>query len=262
LDSTRRSRCAFTLVELLVVLAILATLVAILVPSLAGARDMTRRVICRNQLRQWGQAFHLYATLNDGTFPHIDGLDRDRGPADAFGWVDLIPPILDEKPWRDHPLFGRPGVGTFFQCPAAKLAKGGYSYNPDRDGSFSYAMNSCLELDENCYRAAGDGGKAMPSFLRIDRIVTPGRAVLLFYQLLDPRRGYGGEALNRSAGKHCGSYPKDFAVRHRARGAGKGGSILYCDYSVRWVETVWKPHWPAGLNCPPRDDLDWFPYPP
>jgi len=253
---------AFTLVELLVVLAIIAVLVTILVPSLAGARDMTRRVVCQNQLRQWGQAFNIYAAGNDDTFPHIDGLDRDNGPADRFGWVDVIPPILKEKPWRDHPLFGRPAVGTFFQCPAAKVAEGGYSYNPDRDGFFSYAMNSCLELDGNCYRAAGDDGEAMPSFLRTSEIVAPGRVVLLFDQLLDPSRGYGGEGLNRSAGKYCGSYPRDFAVRHQAKGATQGGSILYCDTSVRWVETVWKGDWPAGMNCPPRDDPDWFPYPP
>jgi len=257
-----RKGAAFTLVELLTVVAIVAVLVTILAPSLTGVKDMTRRVLCQKQLHRWGQAFTVYATFNDGAFPHTDGLDRGNGPADLFGWVDVVPPYLKARPWRDHPLFARPGVGTIFQCPAARLAKGGYSYNPDRDGFFSYAMNSCLELDENCYRAPGDGGKAMPSFLRTSRIVAPARVVLLFDQLLDPARGYGGEAVNRGAGKHCGSYPKDFAVRHKAKGAARGGSILYCDASVRWVETVWKPEWPAGMNCPPRDDPDWFPYPP
>jgi len=256
-----RDRRAFTLVEVLLVIAVLGLLVAVLLPCLARARDYARQTQCQRQLRAWGQAFALYAAENDNVYPHIDGLDRDNGPADRFGWVDVLPPLFGRKPWRDHPLYHRPGEGTIFQCPSARPAAGGYDYRPERDGYFSYAMNSCLELDGNCYRAAGDGGRAMPSFLHTDLIVSPPRVVLLFDQLLDPERGFGGAGRNRSAGKHCGSYPKDFAVRHARGGADVGGSILYCDYHVSWVRTVWKDDWPENMNCPPRDDPDWFPYP-
>lgn len=248
--------------ELLVVVAIIASLTAILVPSLQGAYRHTRFTLCKHQLRQWGNAFHLYATANNGFFPHIDGLDRDNGPPDYFGWVDVIPPVLGRRAWRDYPLYQRPAKETFFQCPAAEIVEGAsYSYRPKRDGFFSYAMNSCLELDRNCYRPYG-GGETMPSFLHRGQIQSPSRAILLFDQLLDPAKGYGGARKNRSAGKHCGSYPKDFAVRHARGLSGQGGSILYCDASVRWVETVWKDDWPADMKCPPRDDTDWFPYPP
>lgn len=212
----------------------------------------------------------MYATDNRGYFPHIDGRDRqdDRlppnpGAADLAdwwcGWVDVLPPLGGYRPWRDYRMGEKPGAGTFFQCPSADLGS-----RPDRKsrelrGFFSYAMNSCLELDENCYRL--EGVKPMPGFLATDLIVQPSRVVLLFDQLLDPSRGYGGSERNRSAGEHCGSYPKDFAVRHARRGADRGGSILYCDYSVRWIETVWKDHWPDHMKCPPRNDPDWFPYP-
>ena len=255
------SRDGFTLVELLIVVAIVALLAGLLVPSLARARDITRQVLCQNRLGQWGRAFDLYAADNRGYYPHTDGLDRANGPADMFGWVDVVPPIIGERPWREHPLFQRPGIDTFFQCPAAGLGGGRYGYNPARDGFFSYAMNSCLELDENCYRAQGDGGKPMPSFLRIRLIVAPSRTILLFDQLLDPAKGYGGRRRNRNAGRYCGAYPRDFAVRHGRGNTDGGGSILYCDYSVRWVETVWKQHWADDMDCPPRDDPDWFPYP-
>ncbi len=217
---------------------------------------------CRSRLRQWGHAFAMYTAQNNWFYPHIDGWDRGNSEADNYGWVDVLPPLIDHRPWREHPLFHRPGTDTVFQCPAAKPVNGGYGYHPRREGFFSYAMNSCLELDENCYRAPGDGGRAMPSFLNINRIVDPSRTILMFDQLLDPSRGYGGDRSNRSAGKYCGGYPKDFAVRH-ARGEHEpGGFIMYCDYSARWVATVWKEHWPPGMKCPPRDDPDWFPYPP
>ena len=101
----------------------------------------------------------------------------------------------------------------------------------------------------------------MPSFLNTAKICHPVGVILLFDQLLDPRKGYGGEKLNRSAGRYCGSYPKAFSARHAKPGGLLGGSILYCDYHVEWTETVWKPEWPDDLEVPPRDDLDWYPYP-
>ncbi len=253
---------AFTLVELLIVVAIVALLAAVLAPSLARARAFTQRVLCQNQLRQWGHAFVVYAADNGDFYPHCDGLDRNHGPADRFGWVDVLPPVIDLPPWRDHPPWKKPGAGTFFQCCAAELAPDSdYGYYPRRNGFFSYAMNSCLELDENCRPAPGDAGEPMPSFLNTQLIVGPHRVVLLFDQLLKPPLGYDGKLTCRDAGKYCGSYPKAFSARHRSGGGALGGSILFCDYHVEWSESVWKDHWPADLEVPPRDDPDWFPYP-
>ena len=124
-------------------------------------------------------------------------------------------------------------------------------------------MNSCLELDKNCWPPYGYEGSDwdMPSFLKITIIKNPSRVVLLFDQLLDPEKGYGGKIENPSAGEHCGSYPKAFSARHAKRGGLLGGSILYCDYHAQWKESVWKADWPDDLEVPPRDDLDWYPYP-
>lgn len=51
--STRR---AFTLIEILVVVAIVALLVAILLPSLANARELARRTVCATQLKQFSNS--------------------------------------------------------------------------------------------------------------------------------------------------------------------------------------------------------------
>lgn len=101
----------------------------------------------------------------------------------------------------------------------------------------------------------------MPSFLKTRLIAAPSSVVLLFDQLLDPRLGYGGAAMCRSAGQYCGSYPKAFSARHASPGNTLGGTVLYCDYHVEHRDTVWKPDWPADLEVPPRGDSDWFPYP-
>jgi hypothetical protein len=99
----------------------------------------------------------------------------------------------------------------------------------------------------------------MSSFLKTTTIKNPPRLILLFDQLLDPGKGYGGKINNPTAGKYCGSYPKAFSARHAKPGGLTGGSILYSDYHVQWKDSVWKPNWPEDLEVPPLDDPDWYP---
>jgi len=69
----QRSPEAFTLIELLMVIAIVALLMAILLPALNKVKKQTREVICRSNLKQWGMVLALYVDENEGRLPILDG---------------------------------------------------------------------------------------------------------------------------------------------------------------------------------------------
>jgi prepilin-type N-terminal cleavage/methylation domain-containing protein/prepilin-type processing-associated H-X9-DG protein len=97
----RRSvRHAFTLVELLVVIGIIAVLISILLPSLQSARRSAETVKCLSALRQLGLGFQLYHQSNKGAMP-VGRQDREMPDgtivnADNLYWQDLIMPYVSK----------------------------------------------------------------------------------------------------------------------------------------------------------------------
>lgn len=69
---------AFTLIELLVVILIIVLLIALLLPALRGARQVSRRLICQNNLNQLGVGHHTYALDYKNIIGDLNGLDEDR----------------------------------------------------------------------------------------------------------------------------------------------------------------------------------------
>src|SRR5438128_7074201 len=66
---SKREREAFTLVELLVVIGIIALLISILLPALNKARSAARTTVCLSNLRQMGTAWCMYLSDSKGRLP-------------------------------------------------------------------------------------------------------------------------------------------------------------------------------------------------
>jgi prepilin-type N-terminal cleavage/methylation domain-containing protein/prepilin-type processing-associated H-X9-DG protein len=85
-QGTRRAP-AFTLLELLVVVAVIATLAAMLLPALARCRSTAHRTVCESNLRQLGLATELYLDDNVDLFFNRCAVPTSAGQQWWFGWL-------------------------------------------------------------------------------------------------------------------------------------------------------------------------------
>lgn len=100
-----RRRPAFTLVELLVVVAVLAILISVLIPALSKARQSAMQTACLSNMRQVGIALTTYAMNSEGRIPpHVPNVGSmgvelsatppsTRGPPELPGELAAVPGI-------------------------------------------------------------------------------------------------------------------------------------------------------------------------
>lgn len=97
---------AFTLVELLVVIAIIGVLIGLLLPAVQAAREAARRTSCNNHLRQIGIAFqqhhdvHSFFPSGGWGWAWTGDPDQGFGPSQPGGWIySILPGIEEESLW-------------------------------------------------------------------------------------------------------------------------------------------------------------------
>lgn len=91
------SRSGFTLVELLVSIAVIAMLVAILLPAIQSAREAARRIACSNNIRQLGLGLNNFESAQ-GHFPSSWKPARNMASGKVDGWSasSQLLPYLEE----------------------------------------------------------------------------------------------------------------------------------------------------------------------
>jgi prepilin-type processing-associated H-X9-DG protein/prepilin-type N-terminal cleavage/methylation domain-containing protein len=85
-----RERAAFTLVELLVVIGIIAVLIALLLPALLKAREQAKSVTCMSNMRQIGIAVHQYAGASRDSIVPATVLNEVQPRAYLESWASVL----------------------------------------------------------------------------------------------------------------------------------------------------------------------------
>ncbi len=117
--TTRMRHSGWTLLEMIVVLAILSALMAVMMPVLQNARSKAKQTGCVSNLRQLAQAMRLYASDWDGLWP----CTGDRYLWTGRRWRPVLQPYVRER--------------NAFWCPADHLSQRQYD-------STSYAYAQCF----------------------------------------------------------------------------------------------------------------------
>ena len=84
-------KAAFTLVELLVVISIIAILISIMVPTLAMAKELMKNLVCLNNLHIMGIAIHTYAGTYEGRVPPYVYKDEKTTAYSDVAIGDMVP---------------------------------------------------------------------------------------------------------------------------------------------------------------------------
>lgn len=165
----RRRKSAFTILELLTVIAIIGLLIAIIVPSLQRARGVAKANVCISKLKTLALAFSVYQNENRDTFPPYrlrkvdpslpDGTEHEffnefNNLSPRWHWFLELDsgPVIDDRPFRRHgapwgdgglsrganpdDLSGTTMTNPVFECPsldqdefAKNIRNGAYGYN-------------------------------------------------------------------------------------------------------------------------------------
>jgi len=213
-----RFRQAFTLVELLVVISIIALLMGVLLPALSRVRRQAKSTVCKNNLRQMALATMLYAQDNDDRLPYAWGVSHNAN-TNNFQTL-LIPYVLKDKFNADRNTENSDFARNVFRCPT-RLKENHYRSHVNYPGTgnpwkISYGMNQYTSLN---FPVPG-GGFPSAKTAKLSMVSRPGTTLLiadLSYELnhpaityLEPRKV--GEELYHDVGwRHGMPHPEGHA---------------------------------------------------
>lgn len=226
----RQRQAAFTLVELLVVIGIIALLISILLPALNKARAASEKVKCASQMKQVATAVFLYADDNKGAVPIAYDSRLGSGPQGYV--VERLRPYLGD------------GVGLaggdmyrMFLCPTASSG--------DRPGLFSIGYNSVY-----IFGKWWDPVTAPNPYVKLNRVRNAVETCMWIdaYENTNPRDSYAVFMMfNLKALDDSYGYP---AFRHPG-----GANVAYCDGHVASVtEKEFDALYTLGA---PKQDIFW-----
>ena len=123
---TIRHPRAFTLIELMVVIAIISILAALLLPVLGAAKERARSIVCLANLKQIGVALTIYSDDHEDSLIPAE-YSKNFRPA-AEGWPTILYNLKYLPAERAPSYYALADGNSVFRCPSGLPAV--YSYSP------------------------------------------------------------------------------------------------------------------------------------
>jgi prepilin-type N-terminal cleavage/methylation domain-containing protein/prepilin-type processing-associated H-X9-DG protein len=139
-----KEKRAFTLIELIVVIAVICVIAGILLPAFGRAKQGASGAACVNNLRQWGIATHLYIAENRDSLPP-EGAPNPTDNDTNVGWYVQLPQFLNlpsyhAMPWRTNA--GAVIRSSIWICPSNSRRSNGKNL-------FHYCLNEYVNGSGN-----------------------------------------------------------------------------------------------------------------
>ena len=185
----------FSLMEILVVIAIIVVVAAIAFPTMRAFQNRRHRAVALNNMKQLGSAAGIYTSQNDGLLPQEDGTGNTTWtavmrPEEATVWYNALPAILRQKSVADYAS----NPQAFYSDENILFLPGAEYPESDRKLAqplFAIAINTKLQRK--------DAATGMKSQARLQEITNPSLTVLFLEQglkhedrAMGQQRGYDG----------------------------------------------------------------------
>ncbi len=224
--SAHRQQAAFTLMEILVVIAIIIVIAAIALPVYSKMKANANKAHALNIMKQLATAVGTYAGQHDGQLPDEDAQGKEdwstiSKPEQEKAWYNALPQIIGSKSPGDFVKEAR--TAAFYTkenvlfLPGAGYAEGKKMQKP----LFAIAINGKLQRKDK------DGKK---NEVRLQNVSGPGNVVIFLEQGL-PGEARAHETISK---KDYDGAPKGNAKSFVARYTGKG-IISFLDGNAREV---------------------------
>jgi prepilin-type N-terminal cleavage/methylation domain-containing protein len=208
-------RKGFTLMEVLVVIAIILVLAAIAVPTIGAFRMKAFKIDTAQRMKSLGATAQAYIAENNGDLPQEDSKGTDTwqaaaDPENARAWYNAIPKQMGRRP-----------VGDYVNTPREFYTKDNILFVPGatypdegkkmRQPLYAIAVNTKLQRKDQ------DGKKPA---VKLAQIISPARTALFLEQGLPGEKKDGGTATQQKS--NYDGAPKGSAKSFVGRYGGKG----------------------------------------
>lgn len=232
----KRFSGGFTLIEMLVVVAIIGILASLILPALSSAKSRAKTASCVSNMRQFAVALQLYSQDNqDKLLPNKDGMNVSLGETWVEGWEGLPGPDCTNVTYLKQSLiYQYVSNPEIWRCPVNRLPN-----------VYGVIQARARTLSLNCF-IGGTPHAGVEMYTRYSQISKPSQTITFIDEWV--------ETIND--GSFCQQWnfdpksPASWVLRDKpGRDHGKGGNFAFADGHAethRWKD--------ARTLTAPRDD--------